>query len=229
MHHTDFLSLQIKDETEANGNQEILCSRCHERIGIVDDKADGWRLNKWSLSVQLSPTLGWESYPIEPFISAQLLALIESQGARKFVVHSGDSDDAPPPILLWVFTPSIRYTSSSLPNPAETVKHALKAFYQHPTTSAQKMLDANPTSLEELYLPGPILQHLDSVLSNSSNMLPASARKFQTWDVGLLERFDLLSANESMMDVTKDFAPEEDQAQKIEDLAPEFDVSQLTQ
>ena len=39
-------------------------------------------------------------YPTEGFISAQLLALIDSQAVKKFVIHSDATKETEPPLLV---------------------------------------------------------------------------------------------------------------------------------
>lgn len=55
----------------------------------MDKSAAGWRLYKSSVAVKSHDTSSWESFLATTFICAQLLALIESQGIRRFVLHSG--------------------------------------------------------------------------------------------------------------------------------------------
>jgi ubiquitin-protein ligase E3 D len=55
-------------------------------LGAVDDKAEGWRLYKWSLGLKIAGEGLTEKWPVEDFVSAQLLSLVESQAVRKFVV-----------------------------------------------------------------------------------------------------------------------------------------------
>lgn len=70
-------------------NSELHCSRCKALLGHV--ATGGWRIYKSSLSVKARSDKGWETFPPEVFISSQLLGLIDSSAARKFVVHSKDT------------------------------------------------------------------------------------------------------------------------------------------
>lgn len=47
----------------------------------------------------------------------------------------------------------------------------------------------NSFSSEELALPSPVFRALETALTDSAELLPASARKFQDWNVSLLQRF----------------------------------------
>lgn len=47
----------------------------------------------------------------------------------------------------------------------------------------------SPLSLEELELPSMIFQALSTALTHSNQMLPLSARRFNEWTVGLLDRY----------------------------------------
>jgi len=64
----------------------------------------------------------------------------------------------------------------------------MKIFYQ-PVDDPQKLLKEQSNSVEELYLPSSILQEFMTTLKQSTTLLPQSARNFQEWCVGLLERY----------------------------------------
>lgn len=70
----------------------------------------------------------------------------------------------------------------------------MKAFFQH-VSDVEEILEPEPgkpasMSLEELYLPKSIYEDVSSALSQSNDMLPASARNFREWKVGFLNRLD---------------------------------------
>jgi HECT-like Ubiquitin-conjugating enzyme (E2)-binding len=73
-------------------------------MGTQDASAEGWRLYKSSLSVRASLDSQWEKFPPQIFVSSQLLSLIESSAARKFVVHT---DEARPGLLVSLWTECI--------------------------------------------------------------------------------------------------------------------------
>ena len=64
----------------------------------------------------------------------------------------------------------------------------MKIFYQS-VHDPQKLLKEQSNSVEELYLPSSILQEFMTTLKQSTTLLPQSARNFQEWCVGLLERY----------------------------------------
>jgi hypothetical protein len=64
----------------------------------------------------------------------------------------------------------------------------MKIFYQS-LDDPQKLLDEQSNSVEELYIPTPILQEFMTMLRQSTSLLPQSARNFKEWSVGLLERY----------------------------------------
>lgn len=66
---------------------------------------------------------------------------------------------------------------------------ALKIFYQE-TNNAQKLLDEHQASLEELPLPESVFQSFRNALIQSTDLLPPSARKFQDWTIGLMDRYE---------------------------------------
>lgn len=127
---------------------------------------------------------------------------MESQAIRRFVLHAGSDGRAKgllvswdlstvqkTPMLterqLWVFNPALLYLSSR----STAMPHiGMKIFYQS-VEDPQKLLEEQSNLLEELFIPAPILQEFITMLTDSTNLLPQSARGFQEWTVGLLERY----------------------------------------
>ena len=186
-----------------NGTRsELHCVRCHAHVGSKDGHTDGWRLYKWSLSVQSSKDAGGgRSFPAEVFICAQLLHLAEMQSTRRFVLHTGDQATmeagllvcAPATLLhcaklmrqVWIFNPDMQYSNSQKTSP---INRAMKIFYKQ-AENPQKLLDDHSTNLEELTLPPMIFQSFKAALEDSTSLLPSGARSFQEWKVGLIDRF----------------------------------------
>ncbi|KAK2764475.1 hypothetical protein FQN54_009170 [Arachnomyces sp. PD_36] len=191
---------------------KLLCRYCGITLGAEDNEvvAGGWRIDKASVSVfpglnkatTETNDLGkveWETYPVETIMAAQLSELIEREGLRRFVVHCSDSDDNGG-LLLWVFNPDIRYSSShsqdtSMGQLPPTSGRAMKVFYQYLSASKVDSLLANElgerqsTSVGELDLhSGTVLKELKGSLEGSTQMLPIPARKFQEWNVGVMNR-----------------------------------------
>ena len=66
----------------------------------------------------------------------------------------------------------------------------MKVFWQE--AKASHLLPKNPnTSLEKIEFHKELYDAICSALSDSANVLPLSARKFQDWNDGLLERFNV--------------------------------------
>ncbi|KAL1859311.1 hypothetical protein Plec18167_006735 [Paecilomyces lecythidis] len=167
----------------------VECESCGATIGTEDIAANGWRLFKACIAVQRHPSSEAETYPKETIVGAQLLEMIEREGVRRFVIHYGGNDG----LLIWIFNPDIRYSSVNS-NHSITAQRAMKAFFQH-VSDVEKILEPElgkpaSMSLEELYLPMSIYEDLSSALSQSNEMLPASARNFREWKVGFLNRLD---------------------------------------
>lgn len=103
-------------------------------------------------------------------------------------------------LQLWVFNPELRYSSSCPPTATANrgtiaSQRAMKVFYQYLSSSKVESLLANelgerqPTSVGDLDLHScGILEELDSSLKRSTEMLPVLARKFQEWNVGVMDR-----------------------------------------
>jgi hypothetical protein len=63
----------------------------------------------------------------------------------------------------------------------------MKVFWKVVTEKeAAKLVD----TVEEVPLPSEAIMEISKCLRDSTLMLPPSARKFQGWDVGLLERWE---------------------------------------
>lgn len=112
----------------------------------------------------------------------------QSNSANSNGKHSAP---VPPPagLLLWIFNPDIYYSSSRRCTPDPSVHRALKIFYQ-PLSDPSALLDSHNTTLEELALPEPEYNALHKTLLESRAYLPTSAREFQDWKVGLLDRWE---------------------------------------
>ena len=75
----------------------------------------------------------------------------------------------------------------------------MKVFYRS-EPNVQETLDENSASVEELFLPRLILKDFSHTLERSNNLLPPSARKFQTWNVALLDRCENGSSAQEVAD-----------------------------
>lgn len=142
---------------------------------------------------------GRQEYPAAIFLSAQLLSLIETSIGRKVVVHDdghGESDAAQPALLLWVFNPDIYYSSSKR---GPTAHRAMKIFFK-PLADPQSFLDANSNTCEELVVPEDDFVDFGHTVRESTAILPQAARKFQEWDVGLLDRWEKNASGSARMD-----------------------------
>jgi len=63
----------------------------------------------------------------------------------------------------------------------------MKVFWKAVTEDeAVKLVD----TVEEVPLPSEAIKDVSKCLRDSASMLPPSVRKFQRWDVGLLERWE---------------------------------------
>jgi hypothetical protein len=65
----------------------------------------------------------------------------------------------------------------------------MKIFYKT-ISNSKEVLEKNSFSHEQLLFPDNVFAALRRALEESMELLPVSARKFQEWNVGLLERFD---------------------------------------
>jgi len=70
----------------------------------------------------------------------------------------------------------------------------MKVFYQKQTWQALKPGEPESASIEDVEFPVDLYEELEKGLERSQRLLPPTAKKFQGWDVGLLERFEVLEA-----------------------------------
>jgi hypothetical protein len=67
----------------------------------------------------------------------------------------------------------------------------MKVFFKRETWAPPQPGEPEKVDEEEVVFPMGLFEELGRVLSVSQNILPVGARKFQGWEVGLLERFDI--------------------------------------
>ncbi|KAL9005781.1 MAG: hypothetical protein Q9188_001447 [Gyalolechia gomerana] len=140
------------------------------------------KLYKWEIRLAPTESSAWQKHPGDKFVSAEILAMIESQGVQRFVVHDGGHAEDNTGLLVWIFNTNIIYSSTLVP---ESPRRAMKVYYKtiaHPT----KVLEQEGFKADELQLPDGALRSLQSALDVSNRLLPVSAQRFQDWSVGLL-------------------------------------------
>jgi hypothetical protein len=187
----------------------VVCKHCNSTLGTSDDVSNGWRIWKWNIDIQSSvysqPTS--PIYSTQKWISARLLYLIENLGIRKFHIHPAprssaasvdpnvaSEGDAPPPtpsLLVWVFTPDLLFSSSIPVTGRNDPTRAMKVFYQQKTWQPLEPGEPESASIEDVEFPEELFCELRNILGESQRVLPPTARKFQGWEVGLLERFEV--------------------------------------
>jgi hypothetical protein len=99
-------------------------------------------------------------------------------------------------LSLWVLSPSLRYTSSlhdsdapALITPPKIGILAMKILWESVNSARAQELTVSE-SVEELLLPEEAICELKGILDESARYLPSGARKLQTWNVGLLGRYE---------------------------------------
>jgi HECT-like Ubiquitin-conjugating enzyme (E2)-binding len=103
---------------------------------------------------------------------------------------------------LWVFNSAIKYTTTTKVEARSFVtppdrphsssgKLAMKIFWKAVSGSAaDKLMEDNTRPVEDVSLPLETILEIKKDLLDSAFLLPPSQRRFQDWDVGLLERFE---------------------------------------
>lgn len=67
----------------------------------------------------------------------------------------------------------------------------MKCFFEHKTWRPLRPGEPESANIEDVEFPEELFEELKTVLERSQRVLPPTARKFQGWEVGLLQRFDL--------------------------------------
>ncbi|KAI0577234.1 repeatdomain containing protein [Pyrenophora tritici-repentis] len=178
---------QLSPAEEGTQSASVVCKHCNHTIGTRDPTTDGWRIRKWTVGITSTATDPSSSsipfFSTQRWISARLLYLIENTGLRKFHVHiapTTSQSQPPAPIsslLLWVFTPDLLF-SSSIPSPGRLdPTRSMKVFFERKTW--QPLQPGEPEN---------------ATLRRNQRLLPPTAKKFQGWEVALLERFEVAEA-----------------------------------
>lgn len=66
----------------------------------------------------------------------------------------------------------------------------MKLFYRMVEEGKAKEVLLDDANVEDILLPEDVLMEVGDLLRYSTELLPASVRKFREWNVGLLDRYD---------------------------------------
>lgn len=66
----------------------------------------------------------------------------------------------------------------------------MKLFYRMVEEGKAKEVLLDDANVEDILLPEDVLMEVGDLLRCSTELLPASVRKFREWNVGLLDRYD---------------------------------------
>ncbi|KAG0648175.1 Ubiquitin-conjugating enzyme E2C-binding [Hyphodiscus hymeniophilus] len=187
---------RVKEEYPADDAAKypkLVCSGCKNYLGHVDYQAEGYRLYKWRLK---SRNTSISEPTLSSLITAQLQSIMLAQCSSRLVLlpmnwqpSSPQTSSSPVCFLsMWILSPTIRYSTTAQDATAPG-KLAMKIFWKSiSATEADNLL--NGSSHEEVSLSTEAIIEIEKCLRDSASFLPPSGRKFQDWDVGLLERFD---------------------------------------
>lgn len=67
----------------------------------------------------------------------------------------------------------------------------MKCFFKKQAWAPLQPGEPESATIEDVEFPHELYEELHKSLYESQNIIPATARKFQGWDVGVLERFDV--------------------------------------
>ncbi|TLD25863.1 putative transporter [Venturia nashicola] len=205
---------ELVSSLNSESDTSLCCEKCGNELGVADDSISGWRIYKWNVQLRKDNPPNPHAFSSQKWISSLLLSSSENTGVRRFVVEPSSpiarSDTEPTSILLWLFTPDLcfssSYQSSLKPIPRKDPTRAIKVYHK-PLVNPADFLNRNSTSHEHLLFPSGLYKSLVDSLETSQLLLPAAARKFQDWDVGILERFDARDVALSGEDAAKVSVP----------------------
>jgi len=213
-------TVQIKSSGDSDQYQALICNNCQQYIGHLDQQAGGYRLYKWRLQSLPLPSEQNTGQPriyqpsMSSTITTQFQSIMLAQCTSKLLLlpmhwkalpsHSlvspnPEQDTATKILSLWVLSPSLRYSSTATEGESQQIsnghssaasgKLAMKIFWKTVSAAtAESMMEGNKA--EEVFLPPQTILEIEELLWTSAFFLPPSGRKFQDWDVGLLERFE---------------------------------------
>ncbi|KAH8145115.1 uncharacterized protein LAJ45_10895 [Morchella importuna] len=196
----DCVGVQVVESTQYPHG--LYCTNCKAHLGATDPQTHSYSLNKWKLKLHLSAHGISEeySYPVEPFLSAKLLALAEGEGVRRMLISSSSSPEEKNKLRLWLFSTDVRYTSSAVERPMR----AVKVFYQEDDGQVggdgqqQQQQQQQGTAMgsggfEEVRLQGEMVVGLRERLEEGLGLEVAAGvgvGGFHGWKVGYLMRFE---------------------------------------
>ncbi|KAK4999158.1 hypothetical protein LTR66_001762 [Elasticomyces elasticus] len=186
VHPDDCRNVEIVGtEAESYQSPGLACSACHTPIGFLDVNATGYRFYKWGIALSNGGPSSLVSFGMEKWIAAQILTGIEQQGVR---------------LRLWIFTTDLIYSSSVQAAKRKYPKRAMKILWRRNERPDNfDALNSKNLAFEELDMPNQVLVHLQDTLRDSALLLPESARDFQEWHVGLIERFKETETNQGSL------------------------------
>ncbi|KAK6505584.1 hypothetical protein TWF481_007477 [Arthrobotrys musiformis] len=190
------------EQTRPYEAETVACQICNVPLGIVDSKADGIRLMKWSLSLGLGSFKEngdemLDSYTLPQWLSAHLQLLVDNTGQRKFLIKPGASilshqhldgsgkriEEGNEGVHIWVFNPNTLITRSEKPTPTR----AVKVYYQRVTSKGEV---EGLGDIETVYLPQAVYGRFERLLEEGNATLPKDLRTWAgAWKGGWLERF----------------------------------------
>jgi len=163
----------------------LTCFSCGVTIGTLDASSSSYKLFKLALSIS-SANNHKQSFNATKWLSCHLLNSMDNQGLRKFVVTP--STGLQPSLLIWLFAPDLNVASSAAAH--DTPLRVTKILWKvAPVQGQDTLLDKQSMTEGEIEVPDFEFEALKTSLDQSAVLLPETARRFQDWDVALLERF----------------------------------------
>jgi hypothetical protein len=183
---TEFTAQVMETHASLNVAAHLNCSSCDAIIGALDATTSSYKLSKLALSISHKDDDKKQSFDATKWLSCHLLNSMDNQGLRKFVVTADPGSK--PSLLIWLFAPDLNIASSATAH--DTPLRVTKILWKSaPAQRQDTLLDKQSMTEGEIEVPGFEFEGLKCSLDQSAKLLPESARRFQDWNVALLERF----------------------------------------
>jgi hypothetical protein len=174
-------SPKLLSGTHHEKNQHVYCTSCNTVLG-QNESNDSLKLWKWNLRLESTDLVS--DYKDYVYVSTMISDLIDSHAIYTFSIKiEEDPVDSPTRLLLWIFNPDVRYTTTGCTDK----KSGFKIFYSTDKNKIPSLMQSRG-DIEPVTLPKKVYESFLSHLETNSNVLPENYRWFGNWRAGIAEK-----------------------------------------
>ncbi|KAA8916846.1 hypothetical protein TRICI_000965 [Trichomonascus ciferrii] len=167
--------------TQHQKNRHVHCNSCNTALG-VNENNDSLKLWKWNLRLENSDLV--PQYKDYVYVSTMISDLIDSHAIYTFSIKiDEDPVDSPTRLLLWIFNPDVRYTTTGCTDK----KSGFKIFYSTDKKNIPSLMQSRG-DIEPVILPVKVYESFLAHLETTSNVLPENYRWFGNWRASIAEK-----------------------------------------